>query len=133
MDSTIIFITVISIVVLITVFSCQDCKTLPNNTFEKMENFSDCDTNPYRPRPKIYPDYKLKQEKRTCIKYGEDEDINFRISNPLVPRITQQPGEKTSWRTFWREKFMPGTVPQDNNFEGTQIRNYLNSMQYFLN
>lgn len=133
MDSTLIFIAVIAIVVLITVFSCQ--KPVVNNSKNSVtqENFTSCPQNPYRPREQPYPNYRLQQEKRTGIVYSEDEDINYHLTNPLVPRITTQPGEKTSWRTFWRGQFMKGNVPEDNNFKGTQIRNYLDSMRYFVN
>lgn len=133
MDSTLIFIAVIAIVVLITVFACQKPMTDANNKINNKETFTSCPQNPYRKRKVPYPDYRLLQEERTGIKYGEDEDINYHITNPLVSRITKQPGEKTSWRTFWNSNFSKGNVPKDNNFEGTQIRNYLDSMQYFVN
>ena len=64
---------------------------------------------------------------------GEDEDINFHLNNPLVPRIVKQRGETRNWKTFWKNKFMPGKVPKDDNFEGTSVKNYLDSIRYFHN
>ena len=132
MDSTLIFVSVIAIVVLITVFSCYGNSNLQMINPIR-ENFNACPLNPYRPRSIPYPDYKKEQEEIDGVKYGEDEDINFHLVNPLVPRVTKQPGENNSWRTFCRDKFMKGKVPEDKNFEGTQVRNYLDSIQYFSN
>ena len=132
MDSSLIFITVISIVVLITYCSCLGTK---KNIYENqnIENFTSCYTNQKRPRPKQYQNYRILQQERDGIKYGEDEDINIHLTNPLVPRILKYPSEQSSWKIFWKQNFMPGKVKRDTNFEGTQIRNYLDSMDYFHN
>ena len=130
MDSSLIFIAVIAIVLLITYCACQPVNTQINVV---AENFTSCPDNKKRPRPKVYPDYGVLQEERDGIKYGEDEDINYHLTNPLVPRTLKYPSEQSSWKTFWKQNFMPGQVKRDTNFEGTQIRNYLDSMDYFHN
>ena len=130
MDSTLTFIAIIAIVILIVVFACQNNNsTAPSIT----EKFTTCPENKYRPRPLKYPDYGVEEEKEYGIKYGQDEDINYHIVNPLVPRKTKFPREKSNWKTFWKGKFMPGNVKDDTNFEGTQVRNYLDSIRYFNN
>ena len=140
MDSSLIFIAVIAIVLLITYCACHPFSTNnssqntnSNSLEDTVEKFTSCPDNKRRPRPKVYPDYKVLQEERDGVKYGEDEDINYHLTNPLVPRTLKYPRERSSWKTFWKQNFMPGQVKRDTNFEGTQIRNYLDSMDYFHN
>ena len=125
MESTLIFVAVIAIVVLITFLSCQK---LPLKN-QRKETFTTCPQNKYRPREVPAKDYTESEN----IKYGEDEDINYHLINPLVPRITKYPGEKNNWKTLWKKQFMPGKVNEDNNFNGTNVRNYLDSIKYYHN
>ena len=133
MDSSLIFIAVIAIVLLITYCSCLSSRKPEDSLAPSMEEFTSCYDNKRRPRPRKYPNYKLLKEERDGIKYGEDEDINYHLTNPLVPRTLKYPSEKKTWKTFWKQNFMPGKVERDSNFEGTQIRNYLDSIDYFHN
>ena len=39
----------------------------------------------------------------------------------------------TEFIRFYKNKFSSGSVPNDTNFEGTNVRNYLDSITYFQN
>ena len=128
MESIILFVAIIAIVVLITLFASY-FPELKVPAPSRVESFTSCPHNKYRTRqtpPINYADLEK-------VKYGEDEDINFHLNNPLVPRIVKQRGETRNWKTFWKKKFMPGEVPKDDNFEGTSVKNYLDSIRYFHN
>lgn len=135
MESSLIFIAVIAIVLLITYCACNPINTRQNffEEDETVEKFISSHNNKKRHRLKTYPDYRVLQEERDGIKYGEDEDVNYHLTNPLVSRTLKYPREQKTWQTFWKQNFMPGKVKMDSNFEGTQIRNYLDNMVYFHN
>ena len=124
MESTIIFVAVIAIVVFITYFASYPISN--KKLSPALEKFTSCPQNPYRRRivpPINYADLET-------VKYGEDEDINYHLTNPLVPRLVK---EKNNWKSFWNDKFMKGQVLEDDNFKGTSVDEYLNSIQYFHN
>jgi hypothetical protein len=121
MDSSYIFLTVIGLVVLITYLSTCN--------FQVKENFTTCPQNKYR-KQTIMKKEKNNSSTPKKVRFSEDEDINYHSENPLKPRIVREP---KGWKTFFQNKFLKGSVKEDTNFEGTQIRNYLDNIQYFHN
>ena len=122
MESTAIFLICIGLVVLITFLS---------TTSLSVENFTTCPDNKYRKHTIFKKNNNNDNEKK--VTFSEDEDINVHLNNPLVSRIVKHPGEKQNWKTFYKNKFSSGSVPNDTNFEGTNVRNYLDSITYFQN
>jgi hypothetical protein len=120
MDSTYIFLIIIGLVVLITYLSTCN--------FTQQETFTSCPDNKYR-KQTIYRE-KNNNEKETKVIFSEDEDINYNLKNPLKPRILPK---TKGWKTFYQNKFLGGEVSEDMNFEGTSVRNYLDSIKYFHN
>tara|TARA_B100000123_G_scaffold88666_1_gene64349 strand:- start:648 stop:1022 length:375 start_codon:yes stop_codon:yes gene_type:complete len=124
MESTSIFLICIAIVILITI-----CATRCLNT-QTQENFTTCPDNKFRKQTFLKKDNNKSKNK---VIFSEDEDINVHKENPLVPRIVKQPGEFNNWKSFYMNKFLPSSVKEDSNFEGTRVRNYLDSIKYFHN
>lgn len=125
MESTGIFLICIGIVVLITFCASRSLK------MEVKENFTTCPDNKYRKQTFLKKNNNNKSENK--IVFSEDEDINVHKENPLVPRMVKHPGEFNNWKSFYMNKFLPGSVKEDTNFEGTGVRNYLDSIKYFHN
>ena len=57
--------------------------------------------------------------------------VRTRPDSPTV-KITKEEDSK-GWKDFYRKKFLKGNVDYPKNFEGTQIRNYLDNMCFFKN
>ena len=119
MDSTVIFLISIALVILIIY--------LATPTIPIQEKFTTCENNPYSPRNMET----IEPKKR--VRFSEDENINIPLESQLVPRVMKNPGELNNWKRYYLNKFDKGSVKRDINFEGTQVRNYLDSIKYFHN
>lgn len=124
MDSTIIF--------LVSIFLIVGIACLTGYYTQPIEKFTSCPDNPYRKKSILKsPTVEKKENKR--VTFSEDEDINYHLTFPLVPRQVKYSGEVNNWKQFYKGKFNPGLVPRDGNFQGTTVRNYLDSIKYFHN
>ena len=119
MDHTAIFLISIGLVVLIT---CLAIPQLPSK-----EHFTVCENNPYRP---INMET-LKSKKK--VRFASDLIPLEPLESQLVPRVTKHPEEIQNWKSYYLNRFEKGSVETDTNFEGTQVKNYLDSINFFHN
>ena len=62
------------------------------------------------------------------------ESWDIARTKPESPTVkVSKEGELKGWKNFYRKKFLKGNVEYTDNFEGTQIRNYLDNLCFFKN
>lgn len=119
MKSIIYLTLIIGIIIVLTLLSTTKNNKAPSMTEESF----------ICPKSKYYKKQKFNYPKVSKI-FKEDEEINYHIDVPLVKK--RKPFYR-GWRDFNREKFMKSEVPEENSFDGTPIRNYLDNLNYFHN
>ena len=123
MDSTIIF--------LVSIFLIVGIACLAGYYTQPIEKFTTCPDNPYR-KKRILKSPLLKKKKINASRFQKMKILTT-SHFPLVPRQVKYSGEVNNWKQFYKDKFNPGLVPRDGNFQGTTVRNYLDSIKYFHN
>tara|TARA_B100000768_G_scaffold150332_1_gene145055 strand:+ start:239 stop:544 length:306 start_codon:yes stop_codon:yes gene_type:complete len=62
------------------------------------------------------------------------ESLDIARTKPDSPTVKITTDEDPrGWKDYYRKKFLKGKVKYPDNFEGTQIRNYLDNMCYLKN
>ena len=127
METTNIFLVSIFLVVIITYLGAKRFElNLQNNN---SENFTICPEHPFKqPRRGILRKKdKAQQEIHPLNKHETIIDV------PLSPKQVRFKVEERSWKHFYKDNYLKGSVGEDKNFEGTNFRNYLDSIKYFRN
>jgi hypothetical protein len=126
METTNIFLISIFLVVTITYLGASRFDVIK---CKQNENFVTCPDNPFKkPRKGILKKKNGAERELTSIN-SNDEFIDI----PLNPKRVRFRAEERGWKQYYKNNYLEGTVKSDQNFSGTNFRNYLDSIKYFRN